>query len=180
VLIKILGALVVIVAVVGGVVAMQPSEFRVVRSAIIPAPPAEVFAHINDLRKWDAWSPWEKIDPALKKTFDGPPAGPGASFAWTGNAEVGQGRLTIVDSRAPELVRIRLEMIKPIAATNAVEFTLAPAGEHTRVTWSMRGENGFVSKAIGLVMDMDRMIGGQFEKGLANLKSVAQAEAKKS
>jgi carbon monoxide dehydrogenase subunit G len=155
------------------VVVMQPSEFRVERSAVIPAPPAAVFTQINDLRRWEAWSPWEKVDPALKKTYDGPPAGLGASFAWAGNHEVGEGRVTITESRAPERVGIRLEMITPMAATNAVTFTLAPEGDGTRVTWSMTGHNGFVSKAVGLVMDMDKMVGGQFEKGLANLKVAA-------
>ena len=172
-LIKIVVALAIVVVVLGTVVAMQPSEFHVVRSAVIPAPPAAVFAQINDLRHWEAWSPWEKIDPAAKKTFDGPRAGVGASFAWAGNYEVGDGRVTITESRAPERVGILLDMIKPMAASNAVVFTLAREGEGTRVTWSMVGRNGFVSKAVGLVMDMDKMVGGQFEKGLANLKSVA-------
>jgi carbon monoxide dehydrogenase subunit G len=173
VLIKILVAVAIIVVVLVAVVVMQPSEFRVERSAVIPAPPAAVFAQINDLRRWEAWSPWEKVDPALKKTYDGPPAGVGASFAWAGNYEVGEGRVTITESRAPERVGIRLEMIEPMAATNAVTFTLAPEGAQTRVTWSMVGRNGFVSKAVGLVMDMDKMVGGQFEKGLANLKVAA-------
>ena len=172
-LIKIVVALAIVVVVLGAVVAMQPSEFHVVRSAVIPAPPAAVFAQINDLRNWEAWSPWEKIDPAAKKTFDGQRAGVGASFAWAGNYEVGEGRVTITESRAPARVGIRLDMLEPMAASNAVVFTLAPEGEGTRVTWSMVGRNGFMSKAIGLVMDMDKMVGGQFEKGLANLKSAA-------
>ena len=176
-LMRMLVVVVATVAVVAVVVARQPSEFRVVRSAVIPAPPAVVFEQINDLRKWDAWSPWEKVDPTMKKTFAGPSAGVGASFSWVGNSEVGEGRLTIVDSRAPERVGIRLDMVKPIAASNAVEFTLVPEGAHTRVTWSMTGQNGFVSKAIGLVIDMDRMVGGQFERGLANLKTAVTAKA---
>ena len=171
-LIRTLVGLAIVAGVTVVVVSMQPSDFRVARSAVIPAPPAVVFDQINDLRKWEAWSPWEKVDPALTKTFAGPPAGVGASFHWRGNTEVGEGRVTIVESRPAQRVRIALDMIKPIAATNAVDFTLTPEGEHTRVTWSMEGRNGFVSKAIGLVMNMDKMVGGQFEKGLANLRSV--------
>ncbi|MBM3218606.1 MAG: SRPBCC family protein [Candidatus Rokubacteria bacterium] len=170
-------AVAVIVVVLAAVVALQPSEFRVERSTTIPAPPAAVFAQINDLQKWEAWSPWEKLDPAAKKTFSGPPAGAGASFAWAGNHDVGEGRVTITESRPNELVRIRLDMMKPMAASNLVEFTLEPVGDQTTVTWSMTGHNGFVSKAVGLVMDMDKMVGGQFEKGLASLKSVAAAKS---
>jgi uncharacterized protein YndB with AHSA1/START domain len=176
-LVKIGIAVVVVVVVLAAVIALQPSEFRVERSATIPAPPAAVFAQINDLQKWEAWSPWEKLDPAAKKTFSGPPAGVGASFTWAGNYEVGEGRVTITESRPNELVRIRLDMIKPVAASNLVEFSLTPVGEQTTVTWSMTGRNGFVSKAVGLVMDMDKMVGGQFEKGLAGLKSVAATKS---
>jgi carbon monoxide dehydrogenase subunit G len=172
VLIRTLVGLAIVAGVTAIVVSMQPSDFRVARSAHIPAPPSAVFAQVNDLQKWEAWSPWERLDPALTKTFSGPAAGVGASFHWRGNAEVGEGRVTIVESRPAERVRITLDMIKPIAATNAVEFVLTPEGEGTRVTWSMQGRSGFVSKAIGLVMDMDKMVGGQFEKGLANLRTV--------
>ena len=168
----------IVVVVFAIVMVAQPAEFRVVRSATIPAPPAVVFDQINDLRKWEAWSPWDKIDPTARKTYDGPSAGVGASFAWVGNVEVGEGRVTITHSRPSELVRARLDMIKPLAASNLVEFTLVPQGDHTVVTWSMVGRNGFVSKALGLVMNMDRMVGGQFEKGLANLKTVTEAEKK--
>ncbi len=172
-----LGKIVLGIAVVGAgvalVIARQPSEFRVTRSAVIPAAPPAVFAQINDLHHWDAWSPWEAMDPAMKKTFDGPSAGPGASFAWTGNSAVGAGRVTITDARAPELVRLRLDMLKPMAASNVVEFALVPDGGGTRVTWSMVGRHGFVGKAFGLVMNMDRMLGAQFEKGLAGLKTAA-------
>jgi len=175
---KILVALAVAVVGIAVVVALQPTEFRVVRSASIAAPPAVVFGYVNDLHKWQEFSPWAKRDPAAKNTFEGPPAGAGAIFSWAGNAEVGEGRMTITESRPDERVRMRLDFFKPIAATNAVEFTFEPEGEQTVVTWSMSGENGFVGKAIGLLMNMDEMVGGDFEKGLADLKSLSEAAAK--
>ena len=160
------------------VVAMQPSEFRVARRTVIGAAPAAVFAHVNDFRKWDAWNPWAKIDPGMKQTYEGPPTGVGAVYTWAGNGEVGEGRMTLTESRPSELIRIRLEFLKPLAATSTAEFTFQPEGERTAVTWSMTGRNGFVAKAIHLVMNMDRMIGGQFEAGLARMKAVAEAAAR--
>lgn len=170
----ILFALAAIVAVFIVVVATRPAEFRVSRSATIPAAPAEVFAHVNDLHNWEAWSPWAKLDPQAKGTYDGPRAGEGASFAWSGNSEVGEGRMTITESRPHELLRLRLEFVKPFKATNEAEFTFQPQGEQTLVTWSMSGRNNFMSKAVGLFMDCEKMVGGQFEQGLANLTSVVE------
>ncbi len=170
----ILIAFAVIVVVLVIVVALQPAEFHVVRSATISAPPAVVFAQVNDLHKWDAWSPWEKLDPALKRTYEGPPAGAGAIYSWAGNHQVGEGRMTITESRPSELIGIKLEFMRPFACTNAVEFTIKPVGDQTTVTWSMTGKNSFMAKAIGLCMNMDKMAGGQFEQGLANLKSVSE------
>jgi hypothetical protein len=177
-LIKILIALVVIVAVFAIIVALQPSEFRIVRSASISAPAPEVFAQVNDFHKWEAWSPWAKLDPAAKATFEGPPAGTGAIFRWAGNKEVGEGSMTIIESRPSEVIRIRLEFLKPFAATNTAEFTFKPEGNQTAVTWSMSGRNNFIAKAFCLFMNMDKMVGGQFEKGLASMKSVAEAASK--
>jgi hypothetical protein len=171
---KILVGLAALVVVLVAVVALQPSEFRVARSATIAAPAPAVFAQVNDFRKWDAWSPWAKLDPAMKKVYTGAPAGTGAVYAWSGNGEVGEGRTTITESRPNEVVRIRLEFVRPFAATNDVEFTFKPDGDRTAVTWSMTGRNGFMAKAAGLFMDMDRMVGGQFESGLAQLKAVAE------
>src|SRR5256712_8385108 len=169
--IKTLIALAVIVIVLVLVVAMQPSEFRVVRSATISAPAPAVFAQVNDFHKWEAWNPWGKIDPAMKQSYEGAPSGTGAIYTWAGNKEVGEGRMTITESRPNELIRIKMEFFKPFAATNTAEFTFKPEGNQTVVTCSMAGDNNFMAKAIHLVMNMDKMIGGQFEKGLAEMES---------
>lgn len=139
------------------------------------APSPAVFAQVNDFHKWEAWNPWGKIDPAMKQTYEGAPAGTGAIYTWSGKNEVGQGRMTITDSRPSELIRIKLEFMKPFRATNIAEFTFKPERNQTLVTWSMTGTNNFMAKAIHLVMNMDKMIGGQFEKGLASMKSVVEA-----
>ena len=177
-LIKTLVALVAIVIVFVAVVAMQPSEFRVARSAAIAAPVPAVFAQVNDFHNWPAWSPYDKLDPAMKKTYAGPPAGTGASYAWAGNSQAGVGRATITESRPNELVRIRLDFEKPFAGTAFAEFRFKPDGERTVVEWSLAGENNFIAKAVHLFMNMDKMVGGQFEDGLAQLRSVAEAAPK--
>lgn len=175
---KILIALAVIVVLFVIIVALQPSEFRIVRSATISAPPPAVFAQVNDFHKWEAWSPWAKLDPTAKATFEGPSAGTGAIFRWAGNNEVGEGSMMITESRPSDLIRIKLEFLKPFAATSTAEFTFKPEGNQTAVTWSMEGENNFIAKAFCLFMDMDKMVGGQFEKGLASMKSVVEAAPK--
>ena len=172
-----LGLAVVVVAFVV-VVAMQPSEFRVTRTATIDAPPAAVFEQVNDLRKWNAWSPWAKLDPNAKNTFEGPASGKGASFAWAGNSQVGEGRMTITESRPNERVAMKLDFVKPFEATNTTEFTFKPEGGKTVVTWAMSGRNNFVGKAVSLCMNCDKMIGGQFEQGFANLKAVVETPPK--
>ena len=172
---KILIALVVIVVGLVGVITLQPARYRVSRSTTIAAPAPVVFAQVNDFHKWSAWSPWEKIDPAMKRTYEGPPAGVGASYAWVGSREVGEGRMTIVESRPSDLIHVKLEFVKPFAGTSVAEFTFKPDGERTLVTWSMTGDKNFIAKAIHLVMSMDRMIGDQFDKGLAAMKTVAEA-----
>jgi hypothetical protein len=158
-------------------VATRPSAFRVERSITIAAPPAAPFARVNDFHEWSTWSPYEKKDPQMKRTFDGPRAGTGAIYAWAGNAEVGEGRMTILRSEAPSLVEIRLEFFAPFAATNTATFAFDPAPGGTKVTWAMDGRNGFLGKAISLVLDMDAMIGGDFEQGLVALKTLAEATA---
>jgi uncharacterized protein YndB with AHSA1/START domain len=173
-----LAVLVGLVAVLAVVVALQPADFRIERSTTIAAPAPAVFAQVNDFRRWDAWSPWARVDPTMKQTFEGAPAGAGAVYRWMGNREVGEGRMTMTDSQPPELVRIRLEFMKPFAATNTAEFTFRPEGERTAVTWRMTGQRNFVAKAVCLVMDMDAMVGGMFEKGLAQMKTVAETAAK--
>jgi uncharacterized protein YndB with AHSA1/START domain len=169
-------ALILIVFVV--VIAIQPGQYRVVRTVNVAAPPATVFDEVNDLHKWDAWSPWAKLDPAMKQTFDGPPAGTGAIYHWSGNNKVGEGRMTITESRPSDLVRIKLDFIKPFASTADTEFTFKPEASQTAVTWSMAGKKNFMSKAFGLFMNMDKMIGGDFEKGLQQLKTIVEAKAK--
>ncbi len=177
-LIKILVALAVIVLGFVGVVAMRPSEYRVARTATIAASAPAVFAQVNDFHKWDAWNPWAKLDPAMKQAYAGAPAGIGAIYTWSGNNAVGEGRVTLTESRPSDLLRIRLECLKPFATTSTAEFSFKPEGDHTAVTWSMTGKVNFMAKVVHLFMDMDRMIGGNFEKGLAQLKSVVEAAPK--
>jgi hypothetical protein len=171
-------AIVAVLAVFAAVVAMQPAEFRVARSAIIFAPTPDVFAQVNDFHNWEAWSPWAKLDPAAKVSFAGSPAGEGAVFNWSGNRKVGEGRMTLIESKPSERIRIRLEFVKPMQGTSIAEFTFIAQGERTAVTWSMTGRNGFIAKAVCLVMNMDKMIGGDFEQGLVNLRAVAEAARK--
>jgi hypothetical protein len=161
------------------VAARRPDDLRVERSITISAPAAIVFAQINDLRKWLEMSPYAKEDPAAKYTFAGPPAGAGSSVEWVGNAKVGSGRMTIIDSRPNELVRFKFEFFKPWYCTNTTDFIFRPTGSGTEVTWAMFQKNKFIAKAAGLVMNMDKMIGESFEAGLVNLKNLAEAAAKK-
>ncbi len=176
---KILIGVVVLIAVFVVIVAMQPDEFRVARSTVISAPPATVFAKVNDLRTWQQFSPWAKLDPNAKATFAGPETGTGSSFTWAGNSEVGEGTMTIVESRPHELIRFKLEFVKPFEGTNDAEFKFTPVGERTEVTWSMIGKNNFFFKAVGLFIDCEKMIGPQFEEGLANLKTLSETTAKR-
>jgi hypothetical protein len=175
----ILIALAVIIVVFLIVVALQPVEYRVMRSASVSAPPAAVFPQVNDFHNWEAWSPWAKLDPAMKQTYDGTPAGTGASYSWAGNSKVGEGRMTITDSRPNDLVRIKLDFIKPFASTADTEFTFKPEGDQSRVTWTMSGRKNFMTKMFGLFVSMDKMIGKDFEKGLAQMKTVVEATTKR-
>jgi hypothetical protein len=175
---KILIGLAAVIAIFLVAAAMQPDDFRVSRTTTFAAPASVVFEQINNLQKWNAWSPWAKLDPNVKNTFDGPPAGVGASFAWAGNSQVGEGKMTITVSQPNEVVLMKLEFIKPFAATNMTEFTFKPEGNQTTVTWSMFGKNNFVGKCMSLVMNCDKMIGGQFEQGFANLKGIVEGAPK--
>jgi uncharacterized protein YndB with AHSA1/START domain len=177
-LIRILAVVAVIIVVLAVIVALQPASFRIARSANISAPPQAVFAQVNDFHKWEEWNPWGKIDPAIKQTYEGAPAGPGAVYSWVGNKEVGEGRMTITESRPSDFIRVKLEFFKPFAATHTAEFTFKPEGNGTLVTWSMFGENNFMAKAIHLFMNMDKMIGGQFDQGLASMKAAVEGAAK--
>jgi len=156
-------------------VSTRPATFKVTRSAVIPASPDKVFGLVNNFHQWDSWSPWAKLDPNSKATFTGPEAGPGAAFAWAGNNEVGEGKMTITESHPNQLVRINLEFLKPFQATNLTEFTFAPQDGGTLVTWTMSGENNFVGKAMSLFMDCDKICGDMFEKGFANMKATVAA-----
>lgn len=161
------------------VVARQPDNFRVERSARMAASANEVFAQVNDFRKWDAWSPWLELDPNAKTTFEGPTAGEGAVFRWSGNDQVGEGSMTIVESRPDERIRIKLEFVKPMQDASDVEFTFQSDGDRTKVNWIMSGKyDGFITKAFCLVMDMENYIGGKYDQGLANLKRIVEAEAR--
>jgi hypothetical protein len=170
---KILLILLALIALFLIVAAFQPSEFRITRSGLIAAPPPVVFGHVNDLRKWEAWSPWAKLDPAMKQAYDGPASGVGAVSAWAGNKQVGEGKMSIMESRPFDLIRIQLEFYKPMAATHETEFHFAPEGDQTRVIWSMTGRRNFMMKAFGLLMNMDKRVGRQLEEGLSRLNAVA-------
>ena len=158
------------------VVACQPPDFAIARSAAMAAAPAAVFAQVNDFHKWEAWSPWAKLDPAMKTTYEGPSSGTGAIYSWAGNDQVGEGRMTIVDSRPGELVRIKLEFLKPFPATNQADFAFKGEGAQTSVTWTMTGRKNFLQKGFCMFMDMDKMVGGDFEKGLAQMKAVVEGK----
>ncbi|MCC6486263.1 MAG: SRPBCC family protein [Candidatus Hydrogenedentes bacterium] len=165
----------VLLIVLVAVIATRPSEFHVERTATVNAVPEAVFAQVNDFHKWEPWNPWGKLDPAMKNTYEGAPMGEGAIYSWAGDKNVGEGRMTIVESQPHQRIQIQLEFFKPMAGTSTAEFTFKPEGDRTSVTWSMHGKNDFMGKAISLVMDMDKMIGGNFEKGLAGLKSIAES-----
>lgn len=168
------------VAVFLAVVATRPSDFKVERSTTVPAPPAVVYAQVSDFGRWAAWSPWEKLDPSMKKEVTGTPGAVGHSYHWVGNKDVGEGRMTLVATRPGAGVDIKLEFLEPWKATNATTLATAADGAGTRVTWTMTGTNNFMMKAVTLFMDMDKMVGGDFERGLAGLRSVSEAEAAKA
>ncbi len=156
------------------IINVQPNEFKVTRSLAISAPASAIFVHVNNLHNWNGWSPWSKMDPNSKATYQGPVEGVGAGFKWEGNDKVGVGIMTITESRPNEYVEFHLEFIKPFTATNIAEFTFKPQGNETIVTWSMSGQNNFIGKAMGLIMNCDKLVGDQFEKGLTDLKSVVE------
>jgi uncharacterized protein YndB with AHSA1/START domain len=169
--------LLVVVVLIGALLAYaatRPDSFRVERATVIKAPPAKVFALIDDFRQWAGWSPWEKLDPAMKRTHSGAASGKGAVYAWEGNGDVGAGRMEILETTAPSRVLIRLDFMKPFEATNTAEYTIQPEGEATRVTWAMYGPAPFLSKLMQVFVSMDKMIGKDFEQGLANLKALAE------
>jgi len=169
-------AAVVVLVILGALVfaATRPDTFRVQRSASIKAPPEKLFPLIEDFHQWEAWSPWEGIDPDLKRTYSGAPSGRGAVYEWNGNKNVGHGRMEIVESTPPSKVVIKIDFITPFEAHNTVEFTLVPRGVSTEVTQAMYGQNSFMAKLMGLFFSMDKMVGDKYEQGLATLKRIAE------
>ncbi len=178
---KVLIGLLVVLGGFAGFVAMQPADFTIQRAATIAAPPAIVFAQVNDFHNWPNWSPWEKLEPAMEKTYSGASAGTGSAYAWASkDKNVGSGAMTITSAKMPEQIDIKLEFLEPMKATNDVVFTFAPEGEGTKTTWSMSGHKNFVMKAMCVFMDMEKMVGPDFEKGLEALKVTSEAKHKEA
>jgi hypothetical protein len=173
-LITILGVLVLIIAGLLLYAATRPKTFRVQRVATIQAPAQKVFPLINDFHNWPQWSPWEKLDPAMKRSISGAPSGKGAIYEWEGNSKAGKGRMEIVDSNAPASTGIKLDFEKPFRASNRTEFLLAPQNGGTHVTWTMTGPSAFVMRLMGIFTNMDNLIGKDFEAGLAAIKTIAE------
>jgi hypothetical protein len=154
--------------------ATRPDTFQVSRAATVQAPPEKIYPLISDFHRWGAWSPWEKLDPALKRTHSGAANGKGAVYAWVGNKKVGEGRMEILEASSPSKVKIQLDFLKPFEAHNTAEFTLNPQGGSTNITWDMYGQHNFFSKVMCAFVSMDRMVGKDFEAGLSNLKTIAE------
>ena len=176
-IIKILIGLAAVIAIVLVAAATRPAEFRVERSATLSASPEALFQHVNDHHKFSVWNPFLKLDPNVKNTYTGPASGVGAVCAWNGNKDVGAGSCTIIESKPGELVRCRMDWIRPMKGTATVDFTFKPASDKTVVTWAMYGKNGFMGKLVSLFINCDKMCGPQFEKGLASLGEVAARSA---
>lgn len=172
----VLVGLIVLVLGLAIVVAMQPSEFQVTRSMKVEAPPEVVFPHVNQFAAWEAWSPYEKLDPNMTKTLEGPQAGQGAVMRWSGNSNAGAGSTTIVQSEPNESIKIDLQMTEPMACRNDVLFTFQPEGNSTVVTWSMSGKLSFMAKFCHLILDVDKMCGDQFTEGLTSLKEISEKQ----
>jgi hypothetical protein len=173
---KILLGLVVVLLALVGFIASRPSTFTVQRTLTMKSKPEYVFPFVNSLYRWSDWSPWNYLDPAMKRTYEGPVLGVGAVYSWSGNDKVGAGRMTLEESRKDELVRIKLEFLRPFASTNTTTVTIKPVGPQSEVTWAMEGHLDFMGKAASLFMDMDKQVGPDFEKGLAALRVLAEAE----
>ena len=168
-------AVVVLIAALLGFAATRPDTFRVQRSASIKAPPEKIFALINDFHSWSAWSPYENLDPMMRRTYSGAANGKGAVYEWDGNSNVGKGRMEITAVSPPSKVTIKLDFLKPFEGHNVAEFTLDAKGDATNVTWTMHGPSPYVAKVMSIFFSMDSLVGKDFETGLANLKTVAEA-----
>src|SRR5512137_1487983 len=171
---KIVAVVLVALLAFGGFVASRAARYEVVRSAVIDAPASAIFPLVADFKSWDAWSPWAKLDPAMKVDFTGTPGTVGSSYHWVGNDKVGEGRMTITELVPDRLVRIRLQFVKPWEQEATTDFSLVPEGAGTKVTWSMSGENDFVGKVFSVFMDIDKVVGPDYEKGLASLAKQVQ------
>lgn len=156
--------------------ATQPDDFRVERTITIQSPPEKIFPLINDFHQWEAWSPWEKVDPNVKRTYSGAAMGKGAVYKWNGNKEIGQGRMEIAESIPLSKIIINIHFLKPFEARNTIDISLYPEGKATRVTQAMYGPSPFISKVICLFFSMDKMVGSKFEEGLGNLKGLAEKQ----
>jgi uncharacterized protein YndB with AHSA1/START domain len=176
---KILLAFLIAVGIVLVLILMQPATYTVSRSTTIAAPPATVFAAVNDFHNWQAWSPWAKIDPAMTQTYVGPSSGVGAEYRWSGNAQAGEGRMMIRESVPDERVVVQLAFTRPYVSSSVVSLGIRPEGAGSVVTWGMTGENNFALKAIALFSSMDKLVGADFERGLAQLKAVAESAGRK-
>lgn len=172
---KLLLGLAAVIAIILIVASFQSDEMNVSRSTTMAAPPEAVFKVVNDFRQWDNWSPWTKLDPKMTKTLEGPPEGVGAKYHWSGNNEVGEGTTTLVESKSPEKVAMRIDMVRPMAGSCDAQFTFAPEGTGTRVTWAMQSKKPFIGKVFGLFVDCEKMCGDQFSEGLANLKKIVES-----
>lgn len=172
--IQILVGLLVVVGAVLAYASTKPDTFRVERSIRVGAAPTKVFAHIDDFHRWVSWSPWEKIDPDMKRSYGETTAGKGATYAWEGNKKVGSGRMEIVDSSPTSKVVIKLDFLVPFEAHNTTEFTIVPDGDGTNVTWAMYGPSLFMNKVMSVFVSMDSLVGKDFEAGLSNLKAAAE------
>ena len=175
VLLGIASVLALAIVVVLAVAATKPSTFRIERSAQVNAPATAVYANLEDFHRWKAWSPWEGLDPNLKRDYSGKERGEGAVYSWQGNPDVGSGRMTVVEAKPDRQVNIRLEFFEPFAADNRTIFKLEPSSGSTQVNWAMEGSNNFMGKLMSVFMDMDSMVGKDFERGLDNLKRVSES-----
>jgi hypothetical protein len=166
---------VILIVLLLGVVMTRPATFHVERSIGIEAPAAAAYEPVADFHRWTEWSPWEKLDPAMSRTVEGVGGAVGSTYHWSGNDKVGEGRMTVLEAEPGDHVTIRLEFLKPFASTSITRFTFAPEPGGTRVTWNMDGNNDLMAKAMSLFASMDKMVGPDFERGLANLKTVAES-----
>lgn len=173
---RILFTLLALIAIFLAFAAMQPDDFKISRSAKIAAPPEKIFVEVNNQRNWQKWSPWAKLDPNAVMTYEGPEAGVGAIAEWNGNSEMGEGHSVIMESKPNEFIKFKLDFVRPMQATDFSEFKFSPEGNETLVVWNMYGKKSFINKVLCLMMDCDKMIGKDFEEGLANLKSVTETK----